>query len=53
MKNLKLTRAELDRRIAARDAERDAADAHRAMVEADRRAENAELSDVTLMRKIG
>jgi hypothetical protein len=47
----RLTRAELNRRVAARDAARDAADAHRAMVEADRREEELALSEITMNRE--
>lgn len=48
-----LTRAELDRRIAERDAARDAAEELRRIREEDRRDEALELSYLTLLRKSG
>lgn len=43
--------AEMAARIEARDADRAAADAHRAFVEADRREELRALSELTEIRK--
>lgn len=48
-----MTRCEMNRRIRARDAERDAAAQRRALIEADRREEFAALSEVTVAYKTG
>lgn len=48
----RLTRAELNRRIAERDAAREQADALRRFREEDRRDEAMELSYLCLLRKI-
>lgn len=49
----RLTRAEMDARIAARDAERDAADELRRIREEDRRDEALELSYLVSLSKSG
>lgn len=46
-----LSRREMNRRIAARDAERDAAEQRRAMIAADRREEWQALSELTISYK--
>jgi hypothetical protein len=46
-----MTKVEMDARIAARDAERDAAEKHRAFVEEDRREENLAISEIVANRK--